>query len=60
MWIGKRSVTSQRKPAVVKARKIFDGSCLAPSFAPVAPTGSPARKVSVTSSTRASGRFQTK
>ena len=35
MWIGKKSPPSHRKPAMMKARKVFDGQCVPPSFKPV-------------------------
>ncbi|XP_011406645.2 PREDICTED: uncharacterized protein LOC100639454 [Amphimedon queenslandica] len=70
VWIGKKSPPSFRKPAMIKARKVFDGQCVPPSFKPIAaggskggkpgPTGSPVRKISSTASgvgIRSSGKF---
>ena len=73
MWIGKKSPPSHRKPAMMKARKVFDGQCVPPSFKPVtggggggkggkgASTGSPVHKLSVSGGgIRSSGRFSGK
>ena len=73
MWIGKKSPPSHRKPAMMKARKVFDSQCVPPSFKPVtggggggkggkgASTGSPVHKLSVSGGgIRSSGRFSGK
>ena len=51
VWIGKHSPFAQRKPATLKARKIFDMGCHPPAFPQPA---SPAHKTSL----KGSGRFR--
>ena len=51
VWIGKHSPFAQRKPATLKARKMFDIGCHPPVFPQPA---SPAHKTSL----KSSGRFR--